>query len=440
MVSPISPQSPFQDPRAPTWYTPSWMDIVAFAKSNPGEFNLTSTPGGPRVCQFYLKSVKVEITEDDWRLIVSGALDRFHFVPAHPLEEDETAELATLEILEQRLQTLIKKADEVARKARQLNYHLSGRKAGITTRLSSSQQQSQPGPSMAANQPQRSGAPNPGYDLHADLLQQFLAPSTRPVSRSRAHNPPPTPSNMTHHRNTPSAGQPHLLTHSNRPSPSYGPESPAHQDVSFDDASAAYRPLIQVRIEALARGDVIVPPCDRCRRRRTHCIKHRNACQGCTKKHAKCSWKGVSEEEIASLRKDISPALGVEERPGETAGFATGEAAPISGGPNSNEREGAQAQPAMGNSDTGAAAPEHVPRHRIGGALSYLLHKEPDNMRRERDDMDVDGTRERSMEVDRRGMPTGGALCSARMVSSGAIPSGAPGQPSVSRGSSTGRE
>ncbi|KAJ8119745.1 hypothetical protein ONZ43_g3374 [Nemania bipapillata] len=111
-----------------TQFTPdpvTWLDIVDFAKSHPQEFQLSSTPTNQRYCQFSLKGVPVEIGEDDWRLIVSGALDRFRLVPPQPLEEDETAELATVEILEQRLQVLIKKADEVARRARQLNYHLS---------------------------------------------------------------------------------------------------------------------------------------------------------------------------------------------------------------------------------------------------------------------------------------------------------------------------
>ncbi|KAJ2971987.1 hypothetical protein NUW58_g9278 [Xylaria curta] len=112
----------------------TWFDIVDFAKSHPQDFQLSSTPNGLRYCQFALKGVQVEIGEDDWRLIISGALDRFKLVPPQPLEEDETAELATVEILEQRLQVLIKKADEVARRARQLNYHLSGRKASIHSR------------------------------------------------------------------------------------------------------------------------------------------------------------------------------------------------------------------------------------------------------------------------------------------------------------------
>ncbi|CAJ2503582.1 Uu.00g109760.m01.CDS01 [Anthostomella pinea] len=158
----------------------TWLDIVDFAKSKPVEFALSAKPSGMRSCQFSLKGIEVEIGEDDWRLIVSGALDRFRLVPPQPLEEDETAELATLDILEQRLQGLIKKADEVARRARQLNYHLSGRKASIQVHRSA---QSTSGSGFQpVNQARPLGA-NPAYDLHADLLQQFNAPLPSPGYR-----------------------------------------------------------------------------------------------------------------------------------------------------------------------------------------------------------------------------------------------------------------
>ncbi len=55
------------------------------------------------------------------------------------------------------------------------------------------------------------------------------------------------------------------------------------------------------KMEKLARGDPIWPPCDRCRRLRMECTKYLTACAGCTKKHAKCSWNDITEEEIAYL-------------------------------------------------------------------------------------------------------------------------------------------
>ncbi|KAI0384535.1 hypothetical protein F5Y04DRAFT_248547 [Hypomontagnella monticulosa] len=298
-----------------TIFTPdpiTWLDIVEFAKAKPADFVLTPTPNGARCCQFSLKGVQVEIGEDDWRLIVSGALDRFRLVPPQPLEEDETAELATLEIVEQRLQVLIKKADEVARRARQLNYHLSGRKASINARRAS---QSASGPSFqAVNQSIGSGA-SPGYDLHADLLQQFLAPSQSSGHRiPSVGSIPPTPNPMGTATPTPRTSmQQQALLGSNRPSPSYHPE-PVVRDIEEEN-----RTLVTAKIEKLARGDVIHPPCDRCRRLKTQCIKHLTACQGCTKKHARCVWKGLTEDEVAWLKGEAAGDDDDVDEPRETS-------------------------------------------------------------------------------------------------------------------------
>jgi hypothetical protein len=55
------------------------------------------------------------------------------------------------------------------------------------------------------------------------------------------------------------------------------------------------------RMEALAKGERILPPCDRCRRLHMDCLKNLTACMGCTKKHAKCSWKEVREGELRGM-------------------------------------------------------------------------------------------------------------------------------------------
>ena len=82
--------------------------------------------------------------------------------------------------------------------------------------------------------------------------------------------------------NTPSS-----LLHFNRPSPAD----------RFDD-SGPYKAEMLARMDQLQRGDRVLPPCDRCRRLHMDCLKNLTACQGCTKKHAKCSWKDVSEQEL----------------------------------------------------------------------------------------------------------------------------------------------
>lgn len=291
----------------------TWMDIVQFAKANPAEFTLTSSERG-RYCTFYLKGNQVEITEDDWRLIVSEALDRFNLT--QPLDEDENSELATLEILEQRLHILIKKADEVARKARQLNYHLSGRKSAITSRRTAAK--SPPvhytGFQPANHQQVQASRSTSTYNLHEDLLQQFTSASasqSRPASARVPQNPismPTTP--VIQHgpmNNTVSKPPGQSLQPNSRPSPSTASAPPKTTlPPRPEDPSAAYRPLITARVEKLTKGEAVHPPCDRCRRLHITCIKYLTACQGCTKKHAKCTWKSITEDEIAWLKGNVT--------------------------------------------------------------------------------------------------------------------------------------
>ena len=65
----------------------------------------------------------------------------------------------------------------------------------------------------------------------------------------------------------------------------------------FDD-SGPYKAEMMTRMEQLNRGDRVQPPCDRCRRLHMDCRKNLTACMGCTKKHAKCSWKDVTDQEL----------------------------------------------------------------------------------------------------------------------------------------------
>ena len=327
-ITTTPPQTPF------TANAVSWIDILQFSKTNPNDFVLCTTMEGLRVSRFYLNGVQVEISEDDWRIINSGALDSFRVgASAQPLEEDESVELATLEIVEGRLQALIKKADEVAKRARQLNYQLGGRKAAINSRRQAQHS------FQAVNQHSSRGMGTaPNYDLHADLLQQFSAHTH--LTRSRASSSaaalsqsPATPYGMPGVKALPSQ---HRVVPSGR-----GPlaASAAAQDLAkidlltqqamADDPTGRHRPLMTARIEKLDKGDVIFPPCDRCRRLKTHCVKHLTACQGCTKKHAKCGWKTATDEEIARVRHDM--ALAGETEPPELLSVTDGDYAAEAG-------------------------------------------------------------------------------------------------------------
>lgn len=330
-VSPaVSPRSPFHDGRAASSWTPSWLEVVTFARSNPEDFTLTTTNDGRRVCHFVMNNSHVEISEDDWRLIKSGTIDRFVPIPECPLEEDEDAEIATLEILEGNVQVLIKQADEVARKARQLNYRLSGRKAAITSRRAPPQQQqptrSLPGggnPSNSSfqpvNQPQhaRSGLTNPAYDLQSDLLQQFLGSGPPAMGTPSLPSPsePPRRRNMapisTGHPTPTPTGRLSPIQQDPGSNAAMPPENARTRPIS-DRGSPVGNidigpliPIITTRIEKLSKGDEITPPCDRCRRLRITCVKNLTACQGCTKKHCKCNWKHLTDEEIALIRSSI---------------------------------------------------------------------------------------------------------------------------------------
>jgi len=285
---PIKVTAPYPAETAPI----TWLDVLEFARSKPQEFILSESRNGGRVCQFWTKQCSVEISEDDYRLILSGAPERM--IPTQPIAEDETAELGTMDILEQRLSMLIKRADLIAARARQLNYHLKGRKSAIASRRSSAQgpDQATSGTSGAFlpvnNQPHISASNGDTHTVHLDLLRQFqsddrkMMPSRTKLSHSHAEAAV-----------SPTLGGSPTSNHSGRRAAA--PATP----IADDGTGGQYRPLITARIEKMNRNDPIWPPCDRCRRLRMECTKYLTACRGCTKKHAKCTWRDITEEEAA---------------------------------------------------------------------------------------------------------------------------------------------
>lgn len=299
-----------------------------------------------RCCQFICKGLQVEITEDDWRLISTGALDRFPL--EHPFEEDETAELATLDILEQRSSVLCKKAEEVAARARILHHKLGHRKHDISRRRMTQEGSTPSGgsskfsPINPGHSP-RNPALSPSYDLHSDLLQQFTAASAS-LYESRSVSGASTSAFSTAMPTSPSMSSlhQHRLSGQSARSNAGSGTGPAPTDtpqVTSPDSSQveALRVLITQRTDRLQKGEPINPPCDRCRRLRLACVKHLTACQGCTKKHAKCSWRGVSEEEVARLKTEMGVPLDAEPiAPGARAvtptASVTGESRPNSRG------------------------------------------------------------------------------------------------------------
>lgn len=286
--------------------TVTWSDVVLFAKGNADEFKLSSHPDGTRRCQFPCKGCQVEIGEDDWRLISSGALEGLALEQS--FDDDEKAEVATLDIIEQRASILYKKADEVAARARILHHTLGQRRSEITRR-----RESQDPP------PHRQHARKSGfggtYDLHADLLQQFVAATNSytqsrstsgaglpltPVGQRSPSMPMPFPRQASSFSRPPTTS----VTATNTTTGNHNPDT-TRTTPGANSPLDAFRALITQKTDKLFKGDIINPPCDRCRRLRLACVKHLTACQGCTKKHAKCSWKAVPEEEAVRLRQDM---------------------------------------------------------------------------------------------------------------------------------------
>ena len=88
----------------------TWLDVVEFARNKPEQFNLEKTRNGVRVCQFYTKQSRVEISEEDYVLIASGMPQKL--IPPQPILEDEEKELGVLDLLEANLSQVIQGADQ----------------------------------------------------------------------------------------------------------------------------------------------------------------------------------------------------------------------------------------------------------------------------------------------------------------------------------------
>ncbi|EHK22605.1 uncharacterized protein TRIVIDRAFT_71258 [Trichoderma virens Gv29-8] len=292
----------------------TWLEIVTYAKTNPEAFTVMPLPSGSRCCRFVYNGVQAEIIEDDWRLISSGALDRFPL--EYTFEEDEAAELATLEILEQRASYLHRKADELAGRAHLLHQRLEIRIRDVARRQqlldagtscsapSSSGSSSSSSSFQAINQPQRPVIANPGSappNIHTDLLHQF---SVAAMQNGPPQGPPPGYHAQPASPNAgPAAGQ--TLTAASN-SKSIATMALSQVALPGDPANEVHRPLVLQKTDTLNKGEIIFPPCDRCRRLRLQCVKHLTACRGCTKKHARCNWRNVTDEEAADVREELA--------------------------------------------------------------------------------------------------------------------------------------
>ncbi|KAJ6191141.1 hypothetical protein N7519_001162 [Penicillium mononematosum] len=347
--------------------TVTWLDVVEFAKNKPEQFNLEKSRNGVRVCQFYTKQCRVEISEEDFVLIASGMPQKM--IPPQPIIEDEEKELGALEILEKNLQHIIQMADQGKQftiyiyqlKSRSLtifviaamllspderttllyipNPEMSPKSGAMPTvmaqetaihhlillRLVSSlstlnvlkastqrrtplasqfmfSQSNTDNVTMINGQSIKGASPT----TRADLMKRFFTTADRhargyddatapvnpqPLSRPRASDPADyslyNPATAT------------TVAIPSTPSSLLPPPKSIHQE---KDDGGPYKLEMVARMEELQRGERVIPPCDRCRRLHMDCLKNLTACVGCTKKHAKCSWRDVKEEEITAMR------------------------------------------------------------------------------------------------------------------------------------------
>ncbi|KZF19690.1 hypothetical protein L228DRAFT_271009 [Xylona heveae TC161] len=339
--------------------TVNWLDVVEFARNKPEQFSLSQMRDGVRVCQFYTKQCRVEISEEDYVLISSGMPQKL--IPPQPIDEDEEKELGTLEALEKSLTQIFQLADQVSARARQLNHRLRNRKSAITSRRTGEAsakenikpltpfsangfgqslqrvtpaQPPQPEPHLHGFMPVNarrhssvlgSGEEQGGIRLIGSRFDPARADSAAPnaelrnssasrsrdsnVSQARIPNPIQTPPASIANGPTGSSAKAvfdtndyaTLLLNSASPAPLTRKSStPSSQLKSLPDREEkdTVRAEMVARMEHLARGDRVIPPCDRCRRLHMDCLKNLTACIGCTKKHAKCCWKDVKEGEL----------------------------------------------------------------------------------------------------------------------------------------------
>ncbi|KAF2663869.1 hypothetical protein BT63DRAFT_113611 [Microthyrium microscopicum] len=310
--------------------TVSWLDVVEFARNKPEQFTLGQMSEGVRVCQFYTKQCRVQISEEDYVMISSDIPQRL--IPPQPVIEDEEKELGTLEIMESNLTSIFQMADQVAARGRQLRHRIIARKQAIIDRRASDPafENRAASPSNIALINGNGNSASPGFTAvnntrqvtdssgHTielskvgategtiqELLKQF---STVRLLRRMANGEVVAP------------GQSQLIGNAARSSTTPGNRPDGHLDSTPLNVSTSspqifstpssiipkaddgpYKQEMVARMESVKRGERILPPCDRCRRLHMDCIKNLTACAGCTKKHAKCGWKDVRLEELAT--------------------------------------------------------------------------------------------------------------------------------------------
>lgn len=388
--------------------TISWLDVVEFAQNNPKQFNLERTRNGIRVCQFYTKQCRVEVSEEDYVLIASGMPQKL--IPPQPIPEDEEKELAVMDLLDRNLGQIIQLADQgmpfvprpvqsqpfaltfliVSGRARQMIHKMKNRRTAILARreheAEAKKQNLRASPLSPAETNGTATRPMRSIEVSQSPPAGFTSVNLRPTGHyepeSRAV---PTTTGEAHRGNVEDALSQNLANHNGRtvdePPPSVRGEmlnkflTPAEREAgltedtirrsslgtartsavqqssaekqrsrSIDlaggidggknapsvaipstpvsllpqmkpspmdrDDGGPFKSEMVRRMDNMWKGDRVIPPCDRCRRLHMDCLKNLTACMGCTKKHAKCSWKEVKADELQGTGTGPGPGPG----------------------------------------------------------------------------------------------------------------------------------
>ena len=165
-------------------------------------------------------------------------------------------------------------------------------------------------PSQVTSGNQRSGSiTKTKEEMRAELMKKFVTTTEASQSRRSSATITTHPKKLSVDHPRPQVAQ--ARRQSNRDSsleisdtqtsPVFGTPSVRPAAMSQSDEGGPFRQEMARRVEQLARYEAIFPPCDRCRRLSVTCTKNLTACQGCTRKHAKCCWKDVQEGELSML-------------------------------------------------------------------------------------------------------------------------------------------
>jgi hypothetical protein len=198
-----------------------------------------------------------------------------------------------------------------------------------------------------------------------------------PHSEQYEHSPyyasgPQQQSRPAQHNRTSSSSGPSPPNAQGYAHPNFSPKTSQRPTAKEKEAESPYRAEMVSRMDSLKRGERIIPPCDRCRRLHMDCVKNLTACQGCTKKHAKCSWRDVRQSEVfgPDAGKMPIPFAETDEEREPSVGFR----------PDERENPSPQSTTPSSGVFAGHEVPRTLPMDGVSASQSMSMHTTSDPM------------------------------------------------------------